>query len=256
MIHPTAIIDPAAKLADDVEVGAFSVIGPDVEIGSGTVIKSHVVINGPTRIGKDNRIFQFASLGDEPQDKKYAGEATLLEIGDRNTIREYVTMNRGTVQDRGATSIGSDNWIMAYVHIAHDCVVGNNTIFANAASLAGHVRVDDNAILGGFSIVHQFCRIGTHSFSGMGSVILKDIPPYVMVSGSPCKPHGLNTEGLRRKGVDKDTIQAIKTAYKTLYKSGDLYNEAREKIAAAAEGVPELKLMSDFLFESERGIVR
>ncbi len=256
MIHPSAIIDPEARLAEDVKVGPFTIIGADVEIGPGTIIGSHVVIKGPTRIGRENRIFQFASLGEEPQDKKYAGEPTLLEIGDRNTIREYVTMNRGTAQDRGTTTVGNDNWIMAYVHIAHDCVVGDNTIFANAASLAGHVRVDDYAILGGFSLVHQFCRIGAHSFSGMGSAIHKDIPPYVMVSGNPCKPYGLNTEGLRRRGVAAETIQAIKAAYKTLYKSGMLYKEAVARITEAAQGMPELELMADFLTESERGIVR
>ncbi len=256
MIDSRAIVDPGAQLADDVEVGPFSIIGPDVEIGPGTTVGPHVIIRGPTRIGRENRIFQFASVGEEPQDKKYAGEPTRLEIGDRNLIREYVTINRGTVQDRGVTSVGSDNWIMAYVHIAHDCDVGNNTILANAASLAGHVTVEDYAILGGFTLVHQFCRIGAHCFSAMGSAIAKDVPPYVMVSGNPAKPHGLNTEGLKRRGFSAEATRAMRNAYKALYMSGLKLDEARERIAAMADANPELEVMRDFLAASKRSIVR
>ena len=200
MIHPSAIVDPAAILAEDVSVGPFSIIGHDVEIGSGTTVGPHVVIKGPSRIGRDNRIFQFASVGEDPQDKKYQGEITRLEIGDRNVIREYCTIHRGTAQDQSLTRIGSDNLLMAYTHVAHDCVIGDGVIMANGASLAGHVSVDDHAILGGFSLVHQFCRIGRHSFSGMGSVISRDIPPYVMVGGSPTKPRGINNVGMERRG--------------------------------------------------------
>ena len=200
MIHATAIVDPKAEIAPDVEIGAYSVIGPDVRIGSGTRIGAHVVIQGPTTIGRNNRIFHFCSLGEEPQDKKYAGEPTTLEIGDGNTIREYCTFNRGTIQDAGATRIGNDNWVMAYVHIAHDCQIGNNTIFANNSSLAGHVVVHDYAILGGFTLIHQFCKIGSHVITAVGSVVFKDIPPYVTAAGYDAKPHGINSEGLKRRG--------------------------------------------------------
>ncbi|MBI5463203.1 MAG: acyl-ACP--UDP-N-acetylglucosamine O-acyltransferase, partial [Gammaproteobacteria bacterium] len=206
MIDPRAVIDPTAELADDVSVGPYAVIGPDVQIGAGTVIGPHAVINGPTRIGRNNHIFQFASVGDAPQDKKYKGEPTRLEIGDGNTIREFVTINRGTVQDEGVTRIGDDNWIMAYVHIAHDCQVGSHTIFANNASLAGHVRIEDYVILGGYTLVHQFCALGVHSFTAFSSGIAKDVPPYVMVGGFAAEPHGLNTEGLKRRGFAPETI--------------------------------------------------
>jgi UDP-N-acetylglucosamine acyltransferase len=256
LIDSRAIVDPGAKLADDVEVGPFAIIGPDVEIGPGTTVGPHAVIRGPTRIGRANKIYQFASVGEEPQDKKYAGEPTRLEIGDRNVIREYVTINRGTVQDRGVTRIGSDNWIMAYVHIAHDCEVGNGTIFANGSSLAGHVNVDDFAILGGFTLVHQFCRLGAHSFSAMGSAIAKDVPPYVMVAGNPAKPHGLNFEGLKRRGFSAEATREMRNAYKTLYMSGLKLDQARERIAAMADSCPELEIMRDFLADSKRSIVR
>ena len=255
-IHATAIIDPAAELADDVRVGPYSVIGPDVTIGRGTIIGSHVVLKGPTTIGEQNHVFQFASIGDAPQDKKYAGEPTRLEIGDRNTIREGCTINRGTVQDEGITRVGNDNWIMAYVHIAHDCVVGDQVILANNASLAGHVHVEDQAILGGFSGVHQFCRIGAHSFIGGFSAITRDVPPYMMVSGVPPEPRGINLEGLRRRGFSPDKIRALKEAYRLLYRAGLRLTEAREQIAKLADEHPELRLIVDFIDRSERSILR
>ncbi|MDD3884741.1 MAG: acyl-ACP--UDP-N-acetylglucosamine O-acyltransferase [Gallionella sp.] len=256
MIHPTAIVHPNARLADDVEVGAYSLIGEHVEIGAGTTIGPHVVINGHTRIGQHNRIFQFCSLGEIPQDKKYANEPTRLEIGDHNTIREFCTFNLGTAQDTGVTSVGNHNWIMAYVHLAHDCQVGNHTIFANNAQLAGHVHVHDHAILGGFTVVHQFVRIGAHIISGMGSILLQDVPPYTLVSGNPSAPHGINAEGLKRRGFSSPAIMAIKRAYKTLYKSGLGLDEARSAIASQLPAHPELQLLADFLATSTRGIVR
>lgn len=256
MHHPTAIIHPAARLADDVEVGAYTLIGEHVEIGKGTVIGPHVVICGHTRIGQHNRIFQFCSLGEIPQDKKYAGEPTRLEIGDHNVIREFCTFNLGTAQDVGVTRLGNHNWIMAYVHLAHDCQVGNHTVFANNANLAGHVVVDDYAILGGFTGVHQFCHVGAHVMTGVGSVLLQDLPPYVMVSGSPAAPHGINSEGLKRRGFSSAAIMAIKRAYKTLYKSGLTFDEARDAIMGQAVKYPELNRLSDFLKASKRGIIR
>jgi UDP-N-acetylglucosamine acyltransferase len=255
-IHPTALIDPAARLGEDVEIGAFTVVGPDVEIGAGTRVGHHAVITGHTRIGLGNRIFHFVSLGEEPQDKKYAGEPTRLEIGDFNVIREFCTFNTGTVQDEGITRLGNHNWIMAYVHIAHDCVVGNHTIFANNASLAGHTHVDDYAILGGFTGVHQFCRIGAHVITGIASVIRQDVPPYVTVAGSPAAPHGINSEGLKRRGFSPEALSALKRAYKTLYKSGLGLAEAQQAIAQDAEQVPELRLLADFLAVTGRGIIR
>lgn len=256
MRHPTAIIHPNAQLADDVQVGPYSIIGEHVEIDAGTTIGPHVVINGHTRIGKNNRIFQFSSLGEIPQDKKYANEPTRLEIGDNNTIREFCTFNLGTVQDGGITRIGNNNWIMAYVHLAHDCHVGNNTIFANNAQLAGHVLVDDYAILGGFTVVHQFCQIGSHVITGMGTILFQDIPPYVTVSGSPAAPHGINSEGLKRRGYSSAAVMAIKRAYKTLYRSGLSLEEAKAAIELQLSDHPELKLLADFLNRSQRGIVR
>ena len=256
MIHPAAIIDPAAILGEGVEIGPFSVIGPDVEIGAGTVIGPHVVIRGPTRIGRDNRIFQFASIGEDPQDKKYRGEVTRLEIGDRNVIREYATLHRGTIQDSSLTRIGDDNLLMAYTHVAHDCMIGNGIIMANGASLAGHVLVEDLAILGGFSLVHQFCRIGRQSFSGMGSVISRDIPPYVMVGGSPTRPRGINTVGLERKGYNSDAVLQIKRAFKILYKSRLKLEEAIEQLQGMAANSPEIAPMLDFLRQSGRSIIR
>lgn len=255
-IHPTAIVDPGARLDASVSVGPYSVIGADVEIGAGTSIGPHVVVSGPTRIGDDNRIFQFASIGDIPQDKKYRDEPTLLEIGNRNTIRESATINRGTVQGGGVTRIGDDNWLMAYIHIAHDCIIGDSTIFANSATLAGHVRIENFVILGGFTLVHQFCAVGAHAFSAMGSAIAKDVPPFVTVSGSPARPHGLNTEGMKRRGFAEQTIRALRDAYRTLYRSGLGLEEARVRIREMAPEVPELRQFSNFLDHSERSIVR
>lgn len=256
MIHPTAIVHPHARLAPDVEVGPYAIIGEHVEIGAGTSVGPHTVIHGHTTIGRDNRIFQFVSLGEVPQDKKYDNEPTRLEIGDRNTIREFCTLNIGTAQDVGVTRLGNDNWIMAYVHLAHDCQVGDHTIFANHATLAGHVTVGDYAILGGFAAVHQFCHIGAHAMLGINSLITQDVPPYVTCGGQPTAPHGINAEGLRRRGFSSTAIQAIKQAYKTLYKSGLSFNEARAALATAADQQPELRLLSDFLAQSARGIIR
>lgn len=255
-IEQRAVIDPSARIADDVSIGAFSIIGADVEIEAGTVIGPHVVINGPTRIGRNNRFFQFSSIGEDPQDKKYHGEDSRLEIGDGNTIREFVTINRGTDDGGGVTRIGNDNWLMAYIHIAHDCLVGNNTIFANGASLAGHVEIEDYVILGGFTLVHQFTKIGMGAFCGMGSTVSKDIPPYVMVSGNPASPYGINSEGLKRRQRSKEAIQAVKAAYKILYRSGHTLDEARQRLVPLAEQHPEVQPMLDFLNRSERGILR
>ncbi|ADL55792.1 acyl-ACP--UDP-N-acetylglucosamine O-acyltransferase [Gallionella capsiferriformans] len=253
-IHPSAIVHPGARLAPDVEVGAYSLIGEHVTIGAGTVVGPHVVINGHTTIGEHNHIFQFCSLGEVPQDKKYAGEPTRLEIGDHNTIREFCTFNLGTAQDGGVTRVGNHNWIMAYVHLAHDCQVGNHTIFANNAQLAGHVEVADYAILGGFTVVHQFVRIGAHIITGMGTILLQDVPPFVLVSGNPSAPHGINSEGLKRRGFSSASIMAIKRAYKVLYKSGLSLLEAQTAIAKMDQA--ELQPLVDFLASTQRGIVR
>jgi len=255
-IHPTAVIDPAAELADDVEIGPYAVIGAGVSIDSGTRVGPHCVIEGPTSIGRGNRIWQFASLGAAPQDKKYAGEPTRLEIGDNNTIREFCTFNRGTAQDAGATRVGNDNWIMAYVHLAHDCQVGNHTIFANNAQLAGHVHVGDWAILGGFTGVHQFCSIGAHCITSVGSVVLQDIAPFVMAAGNPAEPKGINSEGLRRRGHDAATVQAVKRAYRTLYRSGLPLEEARAELERQAAEVPLLGLLTAFIATQRRGLAR
>ncbi|MGD8619168.1 MAG: acyl-ACP--UDP-N-acetylglucosamine O-acyltransferase [Gammaproteobacteria bacterium] len=256
MIDPTAVIDSAVELARGVSIGPYSIIGAEVVIGADTTIGPHVVINGPTRIGRENRIFQFASIGDAPQDKKYAGEPTRLEIGDRNTIREFVTINRGTVQDQGVTALGNDNWIMAYVHIAHDCRIGDQTIFANNASLAGHVRIGDYAILGGFTLVHQFCTIGSHALTAFGSGISKDVPPYVTVGGSPARAHGLNMEGLRRRGFSPENRMALKRAYKTLYREGRTLEDALVQLRLQAAGNAEVAVLTGFLEQQTRGIVR
>mgnify|MGYP000448093021 CR=1 FL=1 len=256
MIHHTAIIDPSAVIADNVKIGPFSVIGPKVEIGEGTEIASHVVINGPTKIGKNNRIFQFASIGEEPQDKKFHGEDTTLEIGDNNLIRESVTINRGTVQGGGVTRLGSNNWIMAYVHIAHDCIIGNDNIFANNASLAGHVIIDDFVILGGFTLISQFNYMGSHSFSAMGSVISRHVPPYVLVSGHMAKPFGINVEGLRRRNFTDLQIKNIRQAYKFLYRSGLKLEEAEIRIDNIKQESDEISLLSNFLKNQEGGIIR
>jgi UDP-N-acetylglucosamine acyltransferase len=256
MIHPTALVDPGAKLGANVRIGAYSIIGPDVEIGDNTEVGPHVVVKGHTRIGRDNRIFQFCSLGEVPQDKKYAGEDTRLEIGDRNTIREFCTFNLGTAQDAGVTRIGDDNWIMAYVHIAHDCQVGNKTTFANNTQLAGHVHVDDWAILGGFTGVHQFCRVGAHVMTAVGSVVLQDVPPYLMAAGNTAQPYGINVEGLKRRGFTSEAITALKRAYRTIYKSGLMLEEAKAKLVEDAKSHPEIQLFVDFLNISKRGIIR
>ncbi|HUW38625.1 MAG TPA: acyl-ACP--UDP-N-acetylglucosamine O-acyltransferase [Rhodocyclaceae bacterium] len=255
-IHPTAIVHPDARLGRGVDIGAYTLIGAHVEIGEGCRIGPHVVIEGHTRLGRDNHVFQFCSIGAVPQDKKYAGEPTRLEIGDRNSIREFCTLNAGTIQDVGVTRLGSDNWIMAYVHLAHDCQVGNHTIFANNAQLAGHVTVGDWAILGGFTAVHQFVRIGAHSLTALGSVLLQDLPSYVTASGNPAGPHGINSEGLKRRGFSPAAIAAIRRAYKTLYKSGLKLAEAQAAIVAAAVDTPELLPLCEFLAAPGRGILR
>ena len=255
-IHSTAIVHAGARLADGVEIGPYTVIGEHVQIGSGTRIGPHAVITGHTCIGKNNRIFQFVSLGEAPQDKKYAGEPTRLEIGDGNTIREFCTFNCGTVQDAGVTRLGDDNWVMAYVHLAHDCQVGNRAIFANNAQLAGHVRVDDYAILGGFTAVHQFCHIGAHSITAIGTVVLQDIPPFVTASGNTAGPYGINSEGLKRRGFSAGAITQIKRAYKTLYKAGLGLEDAKKQISEQVGECPELQVMLDFLTQSTRGIIR
>ena len=256
MIHPTAIVHPGAKLGPDVSIGPYSIIGGEVELGANTDVGPHVVIDGRTRIGADNRIFPFCSIGAPPQDKKYAGEPTAVEIGDRNTIREFCTFNCGTAQDAAVTRLGNDNWIMAYVHLAHDCQVGNNTIFANNAQLAGHVRVGDYAILGGFTVVHQFVSIGAHAITAMGTILLQDLPPYVTAAGNTAKPHGINSEGMKRRGFAPEAVAAIKSAYKTLYKSGLTLDQARQALAIQAQTRAEVGLLIEFLRDSRRGIVR
>jgi UDP-N-acetylglucosamine acyltransferase len=256
MIHPSAIIHPAAGLGANVSIGAYSIVGEHVEIGNDTRIGPHVVIEGRTRIGRNNRVFQFCSLGAVPQDKKYANEPTRLEIGDGNTIREFCTLNCGTAQDAGVTRLGRDNWIMAYVHLAHDCQIGDHTIFANNAQLAGHVNVGDYAILGGFTGVHQFVRIGAHSFTAIATILVHDLPPYVMAAGDTAKPYGINAEGLRRRGFSADTLAAIKRAYKTLYKSGLTLDQAKVQLTEQAKICPEIGVLNEFLQGCTRGIVR
>ena len=260
LIHPTAVIDPAAQLDTSVSVGPYAVIGPDVRIAANTKVGAHCVIEGATTIGCDNQIFQFASLGAQPQDKKYAGEPTRLVIGDRNTVREFCTFNLGTAQDRGETTIGDDNWIMAYVHIAHDCIVGNNTILANNATLAGHVHVDDWAILGGLTGVHQFTHIGAHVMAGFASHISQDVPPFMMVDGNPLAVRGLNLEGLRRRGFSAQRVAAIKQAYRLLYRQGLTLEAALSAMAELPQLHPEaegdIALLCDFIAASQRGIAR
>ncbi len=254
MIHPSAIIDPGAQIDEAVEIGPYCHIGAQVVIAAGTKIDAHVVIKGDTRIGRNNRIFQFNSLGDEPQDKKYQSEVTRLEIGDNNVIREFCTFNRGTAGGGGLTRIGHNNWIMAYVHIAHDCQIGDQVTMANGTTLAGHVSVGDYVTFGAFTVIHQFCVIGAHSFSAMGTVILKDVPPFVMVSGNSAKPHGLNTEGLRRRGFSGEVITALKNAYKSIYRKGLTLKQAIEELDG--EDFPEACQLAEFLRTSNRGIVR
>jgi UDP-N-acetylglucosamine acyltransferase len=259
-IHPTAIIDPKAQLDDTVEVGPYSVIGPHVRIGARTRVGPHVVIEGHTTIGCDNTFYQFSSIGGPPQDKKYAGEETRLEIGDRNLVREFCTFNCGTAQDEGTTKIGNDNWLLAYVHIAHDCVVGNNTIFSNNAALAGHVHVGDWAIMSGFCAVHQFCKIGAHAFVGMNTSLTQDVPPFVLVSGHPAEPHGINIEGLKRRGFSREQIGHLRDAYKQIYKSGLTLEQAKVALLQAEAANPasaeHLRNLLHFLNNSSRGIVR
>ena len=256
MIHASAIVSDKAKIADDVRIGPYSIIGDDVVIGSGTRIDSHVVINGPTVIGKDNHIYQFTSVGDDPQDKKYDDEPTRLTIGDRNTIREFCTISRGTTQDKGETSMGDDNWIMAYVHIAHDCVIGSKTIMANNATLAGHVHVGDWVIFGGFSGAHQFCRIGAHAFIGMYAGTNRDVPAYTTIAGIPAVPRGINSEGLKRRGFDTDQIRNIKNAYRLVYRKGMKLADAIGEITELSKTQPELEIFLESLQSSERGLVR
>ncbi len=256
MIDARAIISPRAELGLDVHVGPFTIIGDDVTIGSGTRIGPHAVINGPTQIGRDNQIFQFASIGDAPQDKKYRGEPTRLEIGDRNVIREFVTINRGTTHDRGVTSIGDDNLFMAYAHVAHDCRVGDKIVMANCATLGGHVEVGDWVIMGGLSAVHQFARIGAHCFIANNAAITRDVPPYVMAIGQPAVPHSVNSEGLKRRGFTTEQIRNIRRAYRTLYRSGLKLSTAIEELERASLTQPEIAPFVAFIKQSSRSIVR
>ena len=256
LIHPTAIIDPKAELDSSIKVGAYTIIGPNVQIGAGSEIGPHAVIEGHTTIGENNRIFQFASLGAIPQDKKYRGEPTRLIIGNGNTIREFTTFNLGTVTGIGETRIGDDNWIMAYCHLAHDCVIGSHTIFANNASLAGHVTIGDYVILGGYTLVFQFCQIGNYAMTAFAAGVHKDVPPYFMAAGYRAEPAGINSEGMRRNGFTPEQIANVKNAYKTLYRQGLPYEEARSQIAQAAETAPELAVLRDFLADSQRSIIR
>ena len=256
MIDARAVISDRARLHQDVSVGPYSIIGPDVEIGPRTRIESHVVLKGPCVIGEDNHIFQFSSIGEDPQDKKYAGEVTELVIGDRNTIREYCTINRGTVQDSGKTRVGHDNWIMAYVHIAHDCVVGNQTVLANNTTLAGHVHVGDWAVLGGFTAVHQYCCIGAHALTGIFTAVTKDIPAYVTAAGRPAVPRGINAEGLRRRGFSANRISGVREAYRTLYRQGHKLEEALAILRRRAESQEEVRVLLDSISQSSRGLIR
>ncbi|MGB6606067.1 MAG: acyl-ACP--UDP-N-acetylglucosamine O-acyltransferase [Steroidobacteraceae bacterium] len=256
MIDPRAVVSPQARLAPDVTVGPFSVIGPDVEIGPRSIVGPHAVVNGPTTMGADNHVFQFASLGDAPQDKKYRGEPTRLEIGDRNVFRESCTVNRGTTHDKGVTRIGNDNLFMAFAHVAHDCQIRNNTVFANCASLAGHVEIGDWAILGGLTAVHQFARIGAHAFLGGGSIVSRDVPPYVMVAGNPAVPHGVNAEGLRRRGFTDEQVQRVREAYRVLYRSELKLSEALARLTPLAAEHPEVRVLVDFIQTSARSLVR
>jgi UDP-N-acetylglucosamine acyltransferase len=256
VIDARAIVSGEAELASDVSVGPFSIIGPQVQIGPGTVVGPHVVINGPTTIGADNRFFQFASIGDAPQDKKYQGEPTRLQIGDRNVFRESCTVNRGTAHDQGVTRIGSDNLFMAYAHVAHDCVVGSHTVFANCAALGGHVEIGDWVILGGLTAVHQFSKIGAHAFLAGGAIVTRDVPPYVMVAGNPAAPHSVNSEGLKRRGFTEEQIRHIRDAYRIVYRSDLKLAEALARLARQADGRPEIRAFVDFIHASTRSLAR
>ena len=256
-IHPSAVVDPGAVLGEGVRIGPFAYVGPEVEIGDGTVIGPHCAITGPTRIGRDNHFVGHAAIGGDPQDKKYKGERVELVVGDRNQVREFVTVNRGTGAGGGITRIGSDNMLLAYTHVAHDCIVGNHCVFSNNSTLAGHVTIEDWVIMSGFAGVHQFCRVGAHAFIGMGVLLSGDVPPFTMVAGDAVgRPRGINSEGLKRRGFSSEGISAIKRAYKTLYRNGLTLDEARQQIAAVAADVPELRQFSDFIADSGRGIVR
>jgi UDP-N-acetylglucosamine acyltransferase len=256
VIDSRAVVSPRAQLAPDVTVGPFSVIGADVTIGTGTVVGPHVVINGPTRIGAHNRLFQFASIGEAPQDMKYRGEPTRLEIGDRNVFREFTTINRGTAHAEGVTRIGNDNLFMAYAHVAHDCTVGSNTVFANCAALGGHVEIGDWAILGGLTAVHQFSKVGAHAFLAGGAIVTRDVPPYVMVAGNPAVPHAINSEGLKRRGFAPAQIRHIREAYRVVYRSGLRLIEALERLESVAAGEPEVRMFIEFIRHSGRSVVR
>jgi UDP-N-acetylglucosamine acyltransferase len=256
VIDPRAVVASSARVHDSAQVGAFAIVGDDVEIGRGSRVEPHVVIKGPTVIGADNHIFQFASVGDEPQDKKYKGQRTRLVIGDRNTIRESCTINRGTVEDRGETTIGNDNWIMAYVHIAHDCVIGDNTILANSTQLAGHVHIGDFAVLGGFTGVHQFCHIGAHAMLGIASVVTKDVPAFVTAQGQPAEPRGINAEGLKRRGFTPEQIRNIREAYRTVFRQALKLDEAVGIIEELVLDQPELQPFLDSLKQGSRGLAR
>lgn len=255
-IHHTAIVDAGAQLGADVRIGPYAVIGPDVAIGDGCEIGAHAVIHGPTRIGRHNRIHAHAVLGGDPQDKKFKGERTELVVGDGNVIREFCTLNRGTGDGGGVTRIGDDNWILAYVHIAHDCQVGSHCVFSNNAALAGHVIVEDFVVLGGYSLLHQFCRVGAHAFTAMGAKINADVPPYVLVGGNYAQPRGINAEGLRRRGFGNEQVRAIRRAYKALYANGLSLADAKAELAAIAAEVPEVGAMVEFIDRSERSLLR
>jgi UDP-N-acetylglucosamine acyltransferase len=256
VIDPRAIVSPLAELAVDVTVGAFSIIGPQVRIGPGSVVGPHVVINGPTQIGANNRFFQFASIGDAPQDKKYGGEPTRLVIGDRNVFRESCTINRGTTHDKGVTTIGSDNLFMAYSHVAHDCVLGNNLVFANGATLGGHVEVDDWVQVGGLAAVHQFCKIGAHAFIAGGAIVTRDVPTYVMVAGNPAGAHSVNAEGLRRRGFTPQQVRNVRNAFRVLYRSDLLLADALAKLQEFGASQPEVAALVEFIGRSERSLIR
>lgn len=256
-IHPTASVDPAAKLGEGVRIGAFTYIGPEVEIGDGTMIGPHSSVHGPTRIGRDNRIQGHAAIGGEPQDKKFAGERSELIVGDRNHIREFVTINRGTGNGGGVTRVGDDNWLLAYVHIAHDCRVGNHCVFSNNATLAGHVDIDDHVILSGFAGIHQFCRIGAHAFIGMGALVNGDVPPFLMVASEDYgRPRGINSEGLKRRGFGPERVSAIKRAYRALYMSGANLADAKTQLSALAADSDDVRQFLDFIERGERPLAR
>jgi UDP-N-acetylglucosamine acyltransferase len=255
-IHATAIVAPDAVIGEGVEIGAYSIVGPDVVIGARTRIGSHAAVHCHTRLGEDNVVHSFASVGDAPQDKKYAGEPTRLEVGDRNVIREFVTLNRGTTKDRGLTTIGSDNLFMSYSHVAHDCVIGNQCVLANSATLGGHVVLGDWVIMGGFAGVHQFCKVGAHAFLANNAAVTRDVPPYVMAVGGPAKPHSINSEGLKRRGFSPQQIRNLRNAYRILYRSGLRLEQALEQLVAAAREQPEVQLLVDFIPQSTRSLVR